>query len=92
MAHQRAVMVQNGSSWGPWQLGGMGKKLGSRCQEEARPLGRHSTRCPCSPDTACSHLYVESKRIKRIKVEENAAFQGREEEWGAVGDKVSVVR
>lgn len=27
-------------------MGGMGKKLGSRSQEEARPPGRHSTRCP----------------------------------------------
>lgn len=39
---------------------------------------------------ACSHLCVESKRIKLITAEENAAFQGlgREEEWGDVGDKV----
>lgn len=36
----------SGSSCGPWQLGGMGKNLGTRAQEEAMspPPRRHSSR------------------------------------------------
>jgi len=77
---------------GSWE--GWARSRGAGARKRLGHRGDTAPDAHCSPDAACSHLCVESKRIKHIKAEENAAFQGqgREEEWGDAGDKVSVVR
>lgn len=60
-----SVMVQ--SSWRPWQLVGMNRKLGSRSQEEVTSLGRHGTRCPLQLPQAQSDGPQGGKQEARLE-------------------------